>query len=436
MWDKKNVKIKGEETQVYLTATHKRSKDGKKSVKRKFALVIGGIALSVAIIGGLALGGFDKYTDASPTDNIPITDVADSYDSGTKVTDASALATNLKMATKMIKSAEAANQWDASFITKLCTRLSEIEDRLAEDSSIKDNIDLRDAIIEADKSITGVNFKEDTPNYQILQQKQKDATTILNRLKEQMDIAQTVEAPSNNEAQNESTVGIVDNNNSGGVQQGPPIYVGEPGGGTSAQPNQPSAPTQPSQPSAPVQQGINTIYGSHTYGTRNQSEYDAVMSKAKAAANRGINAPVIAYYERYVNGDRAENYAQGSDDYNNLLFVHKSWGYFLSKAPKDQAFKFLKVLQEATDLARSTNARNPYNGSPSSAYDVLFGGLTDCDANAQVKAAVLDSAGFSTSVRYSDGHAWLVVNINGTWWNTGGQPVGLTGNAVPNSAPN
>ncbi|MNN62114.1 hypothetical protein D3C81_1773920 [compost metagenome] len=51
-------------------------------------------------------------------------------------------------------------------------------------------------------------------------------------------------------------------------------------------------------------------------------------------------------------------------------------------------------------------------------------------------SAVLDSAGYSTSVRYSDGHAWLVVKIDGTWWNTVGQPVGLTGNAVPNSNPN
>lgn len=214
-----------------------------------------------------------------------------------------------------------------------------------------------------------------------------------------------------------------------------PIYNGEPGNATPANSTEQNS-NQPSQTNTSTNKSINTIYGSHTYGCRDQAEYDAVMEKAKEKANIGLNATIAPYIVRYADGDRAENYAQGSDEYNNLLFVHKTSGYMITKLPRDLVFKFIKVMSEATVLARSSNAKNPYDGSPRSAYDVLFVGVTDCDANAQVKSAVLDSAGFSTSVRYSNGHAWLVVNLGGTWWDCGGAPVGLTGNAVPNSSPN
>ncbi|MBL4930904.1 hypothetical protein [Clostridium paridis] len=223
-------------------------------------------------------------------------------------------------------------------------------------------------------------------------------------------------------ATNTAAGGATDVGSSGGV----PVHNGAPGstdnGGGSSTPAQP-----------PVNQGISTIYGEHTYGVNNQDEYSAVMSKARGAIGSG---DINQYVYSYLDGDRAENHPAGSDAYNWLNLINEDIGYMNHKVGKDATLKFVRARAAANALSRSTNASNPYNGTPSSAYDVLFRGLKDCDANAQVKSAVFDVSGFSSSVRYASGHAWLVVNVGGTWFSLDGAPVGLNGNAVPHSSPN
>ena len=171
-----------------------------------------------------------------------------------------------------------------------------------------------------------------------------------------------------------------------------------------------------------VKQGIKTLYGTHDYACANQSEYDTVMSKVKGYTNNLGSVKLDSYVYRYLDGERHTDYAEGSEEYNNLLAIRKRGGYFLEKVSRSDAEKVLKAKGIASTLRRG--AIDPRTGIPKSAYDAIVKGVSDCDSDAQVDIAVLDALGYSTCIVEGNNHADAYVKVNGIWWNvTGLSPV-------------
>ncbi|QAA30959.1 hypothetical protein [Clostridium manihotivorum] len=248
-------------------------------------------------------------------------------------------------------------------------------------------------------------------------------------------VAQATPQPQQNKEEDTPKVNVIEDNRVGGEGNQQTIKTNNgsaPQQQSQSQQSKPTPQPQAQQEQKPTQQGIQTQYGDHTYGVRNQDEYNKVMNKVRVAASTVGSQQIDEDYMAYLNGDRAENYPEDSDKYRALKGAERSIGYMNLKCGKDATIKWMKVQMAANKLARSANAKNPYDGSPSSAYDVLYNGLVDCDANSQVKSAVYDASGFETSVRYANGHAWEVVKVGNIWWDNEGVPSGLNGNALSN----
>lgn len=157
---------------------------------------------------------------------------------------------------------------------------------------------------------------------------------------------------------------------------------------------------------------IYVKYGSHTYGCKNQAEYDAVLSRVQEAVR---NMPGLdPYITRYMNGDRAQNYAEGSEEYENLLGVYKNEGFFIHKVNNNATAT--TALRALALCARLNKQASEVEGPPNSAYDVLFRHQTDCDADAQLLSAIHDALGFSSMIVEDPSHADEDVCINGQWW--------------------
>jgi len=87
------------------------------------------------------------------------------------------------------------------------------------------------------------------------------------------------------------------------------------------------------------------------------------------------------------------------------------------KVPEDVILKAYQAASLSADLLRGIE--DPRDGSPRSAYDALFRGVTDCDSDAQVYSAVFDALGFNTAILGFPSHAQMIVEINGNWYSVG-----------------
>jgi len=183
--------------------------------------------------------------------------------------------------------------------------------------------------------------------------------------------------------------------------------------------------TPPVVVTPPVSTVIVPLYGNHTYGCNTIAEYNAVMTKVKEAVANGVDLSV--YTKAYMAGDRASNYAVGSDMNMGLTDVLKANGYFISKVGNENATKIIKAGGIFSNLKQG--ASDPGTGAPSSAYDVLFNKVDDCDANAQLMSAIWDTMGFSSMVLGTASHADGIYKINGQWW-VGFEPSSAVGDHI------
>lgn len=396
-------------------------------MKLKLTLILGGLVLTVATLFYIFQTHNSSIVDAEVNENI-INNESD------KKSDIDNIITNLKLTTSNVQTNANSNDWDISIIDKLFEILNELKTKLIEESELKESSEIKDSILETDRTIVNLDIKEGILNYKDLKQKQKDIITLLNNLKTQIGITEVMKEESKDELKNndvQPSSEEVTSNELDGVSDytnnGIKIY-------TESFDQEKRLVEMKEQ--VKNSQKVKTLYGTHTYGCRDQAEYDEVIAKAKEASNGYSSVEFNEYYYRYMNGERPEQYPEDSWEYKCLNAVKKETGYMMMKLGNEQAHKFNQVLAKANELSRSSKAKIVYTGKPNSAYDVLFRKLLDCDANAQVVSAVFDSAGYSTSVRYSDGHGWVVINVGGIWWDVGGAPIGLTGNPVPDSSPN
>ncbi|WP_393964390.1 hypothetical protein [Exiguobacterium sp. S22-S28] len=169
------------------------------------------------------------------------------------------------------------------------------------------------------------------------------------------------------------------------------------------------------------------VYGDHTYGARTKLEYDMVMGVARKALF-GVedgpysNSPISQKaYSDYLDGgtkpitDRSNPEFRSS--YNAaLLYAHNNLNFYKeSGMSKADIIKYWRVKSVFANLDTGID---PKDGSPNSAYDALFRGVTDCDADSQVMIMVLDMMGYNTAILGRPGHAFTVVKLADAWRDT------------------
>lgn len=169
-----------------------------------------------------------------------------------------------------------------------------------------------------------------------------------------------------------------------------------------------------------VVNGITVDYGRHTYGVKNQAEYNKVMEIVRNELKRVDKEPWVdgryaKYYDMYLNGDRKENYKFGSLDYRGMFQAERALKDLLDKKVSNEEIKKVYKLRSiASDLLRG--ATDPRNGKPSSAYDALVNKISDCDSDAQVQCAVYDAMGYNTMILANESHADAFVQIGNNWY--------------------
>lgn len=169
--------------------------------------------------------------------------------------------------------------------------------------------------------------------------------------------------------------------------------------------------------------GIKTLYHGHTYGVKNQAEYDQVMNLAKDAI-KGYqdldsfdNQHIASYFERYLNGERPTDVAKGSLDDRGLTIIEGVVGEAVnSGVGRGDIEKLLKVAKKVS--TKMQIVRSSLGGS--TAYDALVLGKADCDSTAQAQAAMFESAGYQTKIAATTNHAKLLINLDGKWWDLAG----------------
>jgi len=159
---------------------------------------------------------------------------------------------------------------------------------------------------------------------------------------------------------------------------------------------------------------LDVRYGSHDYGSRTQEQYNKVMEKVDKALEGVEEKSLNKYISMYLDGKRAEDYDKRSRQEMLFTILHERYGTFVENANSDHLEKAVKVANIAGNLAKGK--QDDPNNDPRSAYDNLFRGISDCDSDAEVYSAVFDAAGYNTMIVGSPGHANVLIEIDGNWW--------------------
>lgn len=191
---------------------------------------------------------------------------------------------------------------------------------------------------------------------------------------------------------------------------------------------------------------VITRYGNHNYGCKTQAEYDEVMRIIDEFVARLSESTIEEdmtwkMYELWLRKQNMEDisedldgtYTAFSQSNNAYVELDKKAYYdaFLSRTKNLKSGLKGAINQEEFETAVKitvilsifkTNYMNsttdPKDGSPDSAYDTLFRGLSDCDADAHTAMALLDRMGFNTAMiaDYENEHGWGDVKLGKYWW--------------------
>ncbi len=168
--------------------------------------------------------------------------------------------------------------------------------------------------------------------------------------------------------------------------------------------------------------GIKVKYGKHTYGSRDQSEYDTVVRIAEKALagydESKFGGSDHEYYLEYLDGARWSGNKKDRSARNiGLYYAEAQLGDLVKDGvSKEEIIKVRTLASIAYDLL--DGATDPRDGSPRSAYDALAASprITDCDSDAQVFSLVFDMMGYNTMIGSSPNHAQMYVEIDGRWY--------------------
>lgn len=163
---------------------------------------------------------------------------------------------------------------------------------------------------------------------------------------------------------------------------------------------------------------IKVQYGSHTYGSNNQTEYNAVMKIAKdAVANFkwSEQGNEKAYIDAYLKGERYDGNFSNTSSKNMALYTYDTTYGALIKAGADNATILKLIEAETISAGLLQGIHDPLDGTPRSAYDALVRKVADCDPQAHVTTLIFDIYGFNTLVATGKAHAEPYVKVGNTW---------------------
>jgi len=191
-------------------------------------------------------------------------------------------------------------------------------------------------------------------------------------------------------------------------------------------------------PQNKIQGTIIAKYGNpkhkmHTYGSKNQAEYDAVVEVVKKQIESITEEDFLGYtywllLQAYLeNPNISDDYTLGGcsiGDFKAGNFKRLMHG--LKKGlitPEEAENVMIYALATAKVVSLHTDAKELPGGKAYSAYQALFRKEADCDARAQVDLIVADILGFNSALLGNPGHAWSIIDFGGRYWyNYGTQP--------------
>lgn len=385
--------------QIHMSVEHSR-KQGKSNVKRAFSLVMNGVLLSSMILGAITITGCQNSNNSNVKAAAAVTQQKN-------VDDESAYISNLKLAVKAINDTITANNWSATSFDNLCKSLINIENKL-KTSDFKSNVALVEAIKEASKTVNGVDVNK-ISSINGLKGKYDNAVETLGRIKNRLNIK---------DEQYNQNVNLTSSNNE-----------------TSK--DSVSQSTQQAKAAPDKYKGYNLVstrlktvnsdtmiyvkYGNHTYGCTNQNDYDRVLEKVEASVKNIDNLVWTDQqqwlYNQTLNGVKYSSLEEGTRNYQLLKGYQRTWGLVIRNLNPDNSKKLIKGGLLWSYLA-SGKYTDPGDGTPSSASDILFRHLGDCDAQAQLECAIFDELGFNTRIIASSTHASGNVKVEKYWLDT------------------
>ena len=170
------------------------------------------------------------------------------------------------------------------------------------------------------------------------------------------------------------------------------------------------------QPYKPAEQvgSIKALYGKHTYGTKTQAEYDAVIKRAKEEfAKHKNDAETIDALDRYLSGERSSGGL--FDDSSVLDVIENSYGALIKNGvSRAEIITLIQAGDVSSNLLSGT--KDPLDGSPRSAYDAIVRKVSDCDPIGEVQSPSFDMKGYSTMIVAGENHADVYVKVKGKWF--------------------
>lgn len=174
----------------------------------------------------------------------------------------------------------------------------------------------------------------------------------------------------------------------------------------------------------------------HSYGSKNQSQYDAVVNFVKGRL-KTINfrlQPDWVYLQHFLNNGNQnldDNYIDPILAKNGIDIRYKDWksinNYIIIGLQKgimtrEDAEQLCMYNSAVSHVIHGLKTTDPGDGSPYSAYNYFFEGLADCDSRAAGLCLIGDVLGLNTMVGGSATHQEVMIRVGNYWWNNGITP--------------
>lgn len=406
------------DAQVQLSTTYSRGKP-----KRTFNMIINGVVMTTVLFSTLTMSACGQ---AASTKKSPLATqkVSSEYNKN------SAEVQNLVMATKAINDMISKSNWTIGMFDSLINSLNSIDSKLASGDLKPSDLALKSAITSTDKSLSSIDFSSvPKDNLKEIENKHSDATKLVSKIGKTLGITTTSKLPNTEVVASNSSPGS--SLPSATSKSDPPVSVPVQTSNTTTSTTSTTPPAKyAGYHLVSTKLATNTShemiwvkYGNHTYGCKNQEEYNEVLSRVESEvaniAKYDTKEGTWAYNET-LKGVKYTAYPEGSDEWGFLRSFQSTCGYIIYKTKPETSKKFVDGTDLGAELCKGTH--DPGTGVPSSAYDVLHG-QSDCDSSAQLMIAIFDAMGINTRIWMMPGHAAEHVQLDGIWFATDGTPV-------------
>ncbi len=161
---------------------------------------------------------------------------------------------------------------------------------------------------------------------------------------------------------------------------------------------------------------INTKYGNHSYGCRNQQEYDKVMSVIDEAFAYACKNEKSKVYNKSVLEQLVDSESNTINFFENEIGIRDEQEIANIRIAENTVNDMRQYLIETYAKPNGVGTNDDVHNNNVHKY-LFAGGLLDCDGNGYLNMLCWDYLGFSTrmitSIKIS--HATSQVCINGRW---------------------